>query len=92
MTWDKDYFSQKNASINIVANYVNDTGGGPVAFKSDPVNVSDGYYVWTIQKDWLQEFDTNNVTLFLNRINPPPGAQGSLTGEYMPPLLLGNLS
>ncbi|KAH9207300.1 hypothetical protein DL95DRAFT_346626 [Leptodontidium sp. 2 PMI_412] len=80
VTWDKDYFSQKNASVNIVANYVNDTGHGPVAFKSDPVSVSDGYYVWTIQKDWLQDLKTNNVTLFLNRINPPAGAQGSLPG------------
>jgi hypothetical protein len=82
VTWDKDYFGQKNASVNIVANYVNDMGHGPVAFKSDPVSVSEGYYVWTIQKDWLQGEATNNVTLFLNRINPPPGAQDSLAGRY----------
>ncbi|KAK0117983.1 hypothetical protein ONS95_012294 [Cadophora gregata] len=80
VTWDKDFFAQKNASVNIVANYVNDTGHGPVAFKSDPVSTSDGYYVWTIQKDWLQELKTNNVTLFLNRINLPAGAQLSLEG------------
>ena len=60
---------------------MNDTGHGPVAFKSDPVSTSDGYYVWTIQKDWLQEMKTNNVTLFLNRINPPVGAQLSLEGK-----------
>ncbi|KAG4422392.1 hypothetical protein IFR04_004416 [Cadophora malorum] len=83
VTWDKDFFAQRNASVNIVANYVNDTGHGPVAFKSDPVSTSDGYYVWTIQKDWLQEMKTNNVTLFLNQINPPAGAQLSLEGPIV---------
>ncbi|PVH81497.1 hypothetical protein DL98DRAFT_416501, partial [Cadophora sp. DSE1049] len=80
VTWDKDFFAQKNASVNIVANYVNDTGHGPVAFKSDAVSTSDGYFVWTIQKDWLQDMKTNNITLFLNRISPPAGAQLSLEG------------
>ncbi|KAK2627473.1 hypothetical protein QTJ16_003439 [Diplocarpon rosae] len=80
VTWDKDYFSQKNASVKVVANYVNDTGHGPVAFASSPVPVSDGYFVWNIQKDWLQELGTNNVTLYLNRIDPPAGAPSSLTG------------
>ncbi|CZS95294.1 hypothetical protein WAI453_011274 [Rhynchosporium graminicola] len=80
VTWDRDYFSQKNASVNIIANYINDTGHGIVAFISDPVSVSDGYFVWTIQKDWLQDMKENNVTLFLNRINPPLGAPTSLEG------------
>ncbi|CAL3973652.1 unnamed protein product [Diplocarpon coronariae] len=80
VTWDRDYFSQKNASVKIVANYVNDTGHGPIAFESSPVLVSDGYFVWDIQKDWLQDLQTNNVTLYLNRIDPPAGAPNSLTG------------
>ncbi len=66
----------------MVANYVNDTGHGPVAFESSPVPVSDGYYVWTIQKDWLQDLKTNNVSLFLNRVNPPAGAVASLEGKF----------
>ncbi|KAI9047544.1 hypothetical protein LZ554_008260 [Drepanopeziza brunnea f. sp. 'monogermtubi'] len=80
VTWDKEFFSQKNASVKVVANYVNDTGHGPVAFESSPVPTSDGYFVWTIQKEWLQDLQTNNVTLYLNRINPPTGSASSLSG------------
>lgn len=82
VTWDRGFFSQKNASVKIVGNYVNETGHGPVAFESSPVPVSDGYFVWTIEKDWLQDQKTNNITLFLNKIDPPAGSASSLSGQY----------
>ncbi|EKD18529.1 hypothetical protein MBM_03522 [Drepanopeziza brunnea f. sp. 'multigermtubi' MB_m1] len=79
VTWDREFFSQKNASVRVVANYVNDTGYGLVAFESSPVPISDGQFVWTIQKEQLQDLQTNNVTLYLNRINPPTDSASSLS-------------
>lgn len=69
VTWDSEYFSEKNASIYIMADYVNSTGG-PIAFQSSIESASTGFLAWTVQKEWLQDQSSNNITLFINPIHP----------------------
>lgn len=82
VTWDPAFFSAKNLTIRLLADYLNDTGAGQVAYISTPVSVSDGWIIWSIQKEWLQGMDSNNVTLYLDRIDSPNGAHRSFEGVF----------
>lgn len=52
----------------IQANYVNPSGGGPQAYQSDIIPSSYGFIAWKIQKEWLKDQNSNNVTLFITSI------------------------
>lgn len=70
----------KNATVIIVANYLNSSHGGQVAFSSPIIGAAAGFYVWKIEKDWLQGLVSNNVTLWINPLNPVDGEPHSLGG------------
>lgn len=79
MTWDPQYFGERNASIYIMADYVNTTGG-PIAYQSPIESASTGFLAWTIEKEWLQKQSSNNITLYINPINPINGEAVRLQG------------
>ncbi|KAG0652032.1 hypothetical protein D0Z07_0908 [Hyphodiscus hymeniophilus] len=80
VTWDINYFSEKNATVLVMANYVNASNGGPQAFES-PISADyRGFYAWTINKSLLQGHSWNNVTLFLLHANPSDDEPRSFTG------------
>lgn len=87
VTWDYRYFDGRNSSIYVMADYVNTTGGS-IAYQSPITAVGTGFVAWTVQKDWLQNQRSNNVTLYINEINQPgsPRALGTyvrlLVGRY----------
>ena len=70
----------KNATVLIVANYLNSSNGGQVAFSSAIIGAAAGFYVWTIEKDWLQGLSSNNVTVWINPLKPLDGEAHSLGG------------
>jgi hypothetical protein len=70
----------KNATVLIVANYLNSSNGGQVAFSSPIIGAAAGFFVWAIEKDWLQGLSSNNVTLWINPLNPTDGEAHSLGG------------
>ncbi|KAE9368456.1 hypothetical protein N431DRAFT_347489 [Stipitochalara longipes BDJ] len=80
VTWDATYFAVKNATVIIVANYLNSSNGGQVAFSSAMTGAAAGFYVWTIEKGWLQGLGSNNITLWINPLNPTDGEAHSLGG------------
>lgn len=87
MTWNSDFIGhqdKKNASIYVMADYVNTTGG-PIAFQSPPTSVSTGFYALTIQKEWLQDRSSNNITLHINLLDPEPDSQ-RVQGRLILPL------
>jgi hypothetical protein len=63
-----------------VVNYVNTTGG-EIAMSSSPVAASQGFLPWTIDSAWLRGLSSNNVTLYLNEVNPTIGDSSSLGGK-----------
>lgn len=65
MTWDSTYF-QSNETLLVQANYVNSAGAGPQAFQSDPTSNSWAHIALTVQRDWLKNMASNNVTLFIS--------------------------
>jgi len=87
VTWDRTYFAEKNASVQIVANYVNSSLGGQVAYTSSPVGADTGYITWTVLKDWMEGQYSNNITLFINALHPIAGESASLQG---PTLMITN--
>lgn len=80
MTWDSTFFARKNATVILIANYLNSSIGGQVAFSSAITGATAGFYVWTVEKAWLQGLPTNNVTLWLNPLDPINGEAHSLGG------------
>jgi hypothetical protein len=80
VTWDINYFAEKNATVLIQANYVNASDGGPQAFQSPITANYKGFYAWTIDKSWLKGQSSNNVTLYLYPSNPAANEPQSLTG------------
>lgn len=83
MTWDPTYFTLRNATLLLIANYVNESEGGAVAFQSPPIGAQQGFYVWDIDKAWMKGHQSNNVTLFLNPIAPTEGESHSLQGPIL---------
>jgi hypothetical protein len=65
VTWDSSFF-RNNETLLIQANYVNPAGGGPQAFQSSLTSNSWGHIAWTIQRDWLKNLASNNITLFIS--------------------------
>jgi Ykl077w/Psg1 (Pma1 Stabilization in Golgi) len=59
---------------------LNSSFGGQVAFSSAITGAASGFFIWTIEKDWLQGLSMNNVTLWLNPLNPIDGEAHSLGG------------
>ncbi|KAG9230169.1 hypothetical protein BJ875DRAFT_472945 [Amylocarpus encephaloides] len=83
VTWDTRFFTLKNASVLIQANYVNQTDGGKQAFQSPPTTNAFGFYGWTIDKEWLRGLDSNNVTLFFVPLNPTAKEPQSFQGPTL---------
>lgn len=82
VTWDTNFFTQKNGSVIIQVNYVNTTGGVQ-AFQS-PITVNAyGFYAWTIDKAWLQDKSSNNVTLFMMLLNPQADQPQNIRGPTL---------
>ncbi|KAM3086513.1 hypothetical protein ACMFMG_000645 [Clarireedia jacksonii] len=65
VTWDTKYFPGSNNSVFVQANYVNASGGGVQAFQSSLTHNNAGFIAWTIDKAWLKNMPSNNVTLFI---------------------------
>jgi hypothetical protein len=80
VTWDVNYFAEKNATVLVQANYVNISDGGPQAFQSPITANYKGFYAWTIDKAWLKDESWNNVTLYLFPSNPAANEPQSFTG------------
>jgi hypothetical protein len=80
VTWDINYFSEKNSTLLVLANYVNTSDGGPQAFQSPITANYRGFYAWTIDKALLQGHSSNNITLFLYPSNPSADEPQSFTG------------
>ncbi|KAH8813299.1 hypothetical protein F5884DRAFT_332970 [Xylogone sp. PMI_703] len=76
ITWDTSFFPHPNTTVVVQANYVNASDGGPQAFQSPMVPSSYGFVSWTIDKAWLKDMKSNNLTLFIvslgtNAVNVP---------------------
>jgi len=80
VTWDSTYFAEKNATVYVVANYLNESIGGQIAYTSPITGAATGFLAWTIEKDWLQGMSSNNITLWLNPLNPIDNEAHSLGG------------
>lgn len=65
-----------------MADYVNTTGG-PIAFQSPIESAATGFLAWTIQKEWLQDKSSNNITLYINPINPANGEAARFQGRIL---------
>lgn len=81
VTWDPDYWTSKNTSIIVQANYVNTTLGMQT-FESSSIPVGWGFYAMKISSSWLQGHASNNLTLYivsLDNTNPDAVSQ-SFTG------------
>ncbi|KAN0093894.1 Protein of unknown function (DUF4448) domain containing protein [Hyaloscypha variabilis] len=81
VTWDATSFSAENETVIIVANYLNASNSGPVAFSSATIDASVGFYLWKIENDWLQGESLKNITLWINPMNPIDGQALSLGGS-----------
>jgi len=80
VTWDINYFAEKNATVLIQANYVNASDGGPQAFQSPITAIYRGFYAWTIDKAWLKGQKWNNIRLYLDPADPAANEPQSLPG------------
>lgn len=80
VTWDINYFAEKNATVLVMANYVNASDGGSQAFQSPITANYRGFYAWTIDKTLLKGQSWNNITLFLYPSNPAANEPQSFTG------------
>ncbi|RDW73001.1 hypothetical protein BP6252_06908 [Coleophoma cylindrospora] len=79
ITWDPSYFAATegiNATVLIMANYINSTGQVAQASSSPITENSQGYIPWTITHDWVKDFSSNNVTLFITPLNAASGTDG----------------
>lgn len=56
-----------------MATYINSTGQIAQAASSPITDNSQGYIPWTISSDWLKDFPSNNVTLFITPLNAASG-------------------
>lgn len=50
---------------------------------SSPIKASQGFISWTIDKAWLHGLKSNNVTLYLNEVDPTVGESPSLGGKQL---------
>ncbi|RDL42490.1 Uncharacterized protein BP5553_02469 [Venustampulla echinocandica] len=82
ITWDTNHITQKNATVLIQVNYVN-TSGGIQAFQSPETTNAYGFYAWTIDKAWLKDQSSNNVTLFMTILNPHADQPATLPGPTL---------
>lgn len=80
VTWDTNYFTEKNETVIVMANYVNASGGGPQAFQSPITGAFRGFVSWTIDKAWLMGQSSNNVTLYIYPLNPAANDPESFPG------------
>ncbi len=83
VTWDTQFFGEKNATLYIIANYQNTSDGGPIAFQSQVTDASQGFLAWTIDRTWLKGLSSNNVSLYLNPVNPIANEAESFTGKCL---------
>ncbi|KAF4636852.1 hypothetical protein G7Y89_g1226 [Cudoniella acicularis] len=82
VTWDTNFFAEKNATVIVLANYVNQTGGVQAFASKITVNAY-GFISWTIDSAWLQGLSSNNLTLFINPLNPIANEPTSFTGPTL---------
>lgn len=68
VTWDTSFYSGPNATVRVMANYHNATGGGPQAFESPQTLHSWGYVSLPVDKAWLQGYSSNKLTLFITSL------------------------
>ncbi|KAF8860154.1 hypothetical protein BDZ45DRAFT_672849 [Acephala macrosclerotiorum] len=79
VTWESQSSGGTNSLVYIMADYL-DTKGGPIAFQSPATSASTGFIAWTIAKEWLQDKSFNNITLYINPINPISGEATRFSG------------
>ncbi|TVY44913.1 hypothetical protein LSUB1_G000569 [Lachnellula subtilissima] len=70
VTWDTNFFTEKNATVLIQANFLNVSDGGAQAFQSPKTVNGHGYIPWTIDKEILRGKSWNKVTLFIVPLVP----------------------
>ena len=83
VTWDTSFFSEKNGTVQVLANYVNASGGGLQAYHSDFTENSLGYISWTIDSAWLKGQPFQNVTLIIVPWNPTTSEPVSVDGPIV---------
>jgi hypothetical protein len=83
VTWDTSFFTEENATIQILANYVNASGGGLQAYHSDFTVNNRGFISWTIDSSWLKGQSSQNVTLIIVPWNPTISEPVSATGPVV---------
>ncbi|KAK2768499.1 hypothetical protein FQN54_000354 [Arachnomyces sp. PD_36] len=87
-TWNPDKYPI-NSTITVELNYANSSGlGGESAYSSLPTSNRLGYVTITMEEDWLQEHDRNNLTLYL--IMADETSDKSATFEKGPTISLVN--
>ncbi|RFU25756.1 hypothetical protein B7463_g10588, partial [Scytalidium lignicola] len=90
VTWDTSFFPGPNTTIVVQANYVNASDGGPQAFQSKMVPSSYGFISWTIDKAWMKDMESNNLTLFITSLGTnavsTPGPTVMVTTAPKPPV------
>ncbi|KAH8679845.1 hypothetical protein BGZ60DRAFT_467851 [Tricladium varicosporioides] len=82
VTWDTSFLTTKNASVALLVNFVNQTGGIQ-AFQSPSTPNAYGFFSWTINKDWLKGLSSNNVTLIFAPLNPLANEPKTYTGPTL---------
>jgi hypothetical protein len=80
VTWDTNFFTEKNATVLVQANFVNASDGGAQAFQSPNTINGYGFISWTIDKEMLRGKSWNNVTLFIVPLNPIANEPTSFQG------------
>lgn len=67
MTWDPTYYSGTNSTIIIQAEYVNKTQEalGTKPFSSPETKTGWGFVPMLVEKAWLQDYSSNNLTLYI---------------------------
>ncbi|KAI1334504.1 hypothetical protein F5Y15DRAFT_287443 [Xylariaceae sp. FL0016] len=83
--WDPDYFVEKNTSVRVVGNYLNETTGEATdpAFDSGSILASWGFWSLKITTDMLRYQSSKNISLYL--ASAPTGAVKATT--HMGPMI-----
>ncbi|TVY54311.1 hypothetical protein LCER1_G003225 [Lachnellula cervina] len=80
VTWDTNFFTEKNATVLVQANFVNVSDGGAQAFQSPKTVNGYGFISWTVDKELLRGKSWNNITLFIVPLNPIANEPTSFQG------------
>lgn len=71
VTWDPAYYSGKNSTIIIQADYVNKSQEalGTKPFSSPETKTGWGFVPMLVEKSWLQGYSSNNLTLYIMNLD-----------------------